>query len=157
MAPGIQDSSLFMDVELSLNRRALKYLHLALVNRNRRQDAEIVRRHAMCPSIYTTVPSTCTEYQELQELFESLGEDFEFPNGVEALVLKVHSGGFPLSFEPFAYGINPRALAEWPGYSDDFDRIKEERANRAKRPHVADDNPSTAKRYLDLPPKSAES
>ncbi|KAK8187112.1 hypothetical protein HDK77DRAFT_279185 [Phyllosticta capitalensis] len=102
--------------------------------------------------------SASKDFQHFQSLWQSLINEDKFVHEAGLPVVMVACEGLPLSFEPPAYGIDPKAVRYWPGYSSTVRKavrnIAKDRkvqsipktTNPAKRPAESSAKPTDAKK-----------
>ncbi|KAK7541539.1 hypothetical protein IWX49DRAFT_576724 [Phyllosticta citricarpa] len=128
----------FIDIPLAIGERVILELRYALIRRNRCVEADSLRfkvlmrpSHRPFLSGVILLRSASDECQMVQKLWLSLVDEERHLRGAGCLIRQVcrgHHYNFIVGFEPPAYGIDPKALLFWPGYS----RL----ARISLRPHV---------------------
>ncbi|KAK8208268.1 hypothetical protein IWZ01DRAFT_483944 [Phyllosticta capitalensis] len=146
---------------LILNLEALSKTHRALVQRDSRLKADVIHkcivhfgaRHKI------QLPSNSAKFLQIQKIWESIKDDDSVRNA-GPLIKEVRTDGFPLSFEPCVYKINPDAVAFWPSYRAERkdsgatvggDAPADAPGNPAKRPSDSIDQSSDAKKLKVVP------
>ncbi|KAK8229226.1 hypothetical protein HDK90DRAFT_493438 [Phyllosticta capitalensis] len=105
------------------------------------------------------LPSNSAKFLQIQKIWESIKDDGSVRKA-GPLIKEVRTDGFPLSFEPCVYKINPEAVAVWPSYGAERkdsgatvggDAPADAPSNPAKRPSDSIDQSSDAKKLKVIP------